>query len=203
MSFIETLNRLMKDNGTSNVALGKALGLSDMAVLRWRKGESSPSLDNAIGVAKYYGITMDQLIGNDKFVDANNFFLMPVIGEVTSDLIQYGLPSGDYVYATNSDLDNYPRSECYVLKGEKEYYYIHQQSQCDNNDLIVYKQTDHISETGLAFSIYSLRRYVRMDDYIELQTLNQNGKKVIYRKQEINHLHIIGVVVNRVSRFVP
>ena len=45
MSFVESLNKLMKENGTSNVALGKAIGVSDMAVLRWRKGEAVPSLD--------------------------------------------------------------------------------------------------------------------------------------------------------------
>ena len=76
MSFSNTLSRLMKENGTSNVALGKAIGVSDMAVLRWRKGEASPSLDNAMNIAKYYGISLDQLAGDNINVETNKYSIM-------------------------------------------------------------------------------------------------------------------------------
>ena len=195
MSFPEVLNNLMKENGTSNVALGKAIGVSDMAVLRWRKGESSPSLDNAINIAKFYEVSLDQLAGDKLYVESNKFFLMPIIGEIRSELISYGLPSDNYMYVTNQELDGYPKSECYILQSDTMYYFVHQQKQCDPGDWIIYRKSDFISDYGIAYPVYGFGQYTKNQDCIELVDLR--GKKIIYRKQEINRLVIIGVVVNQ------
>lgn len=42
MSFQDVLQKLMSENCTSNVSLGKALGVSDVAVMRWTAGFSRP-----------------------------------------------------------------------------------------------------------------------------------------------------------------
>ena len=63
MSFTATLNQLMKDTGVSNVALGKAVGVSDVSVMKWKKGEAQPSLENAVSIARYFGISVDDLAG--------------------------------------------------------------------------------------------------------------------------------------------
>ena len=196
MSFTENLNKLMKENGTSNVALGKAIGVSDMAVLRWRKGEAVPSLDSAVAVAKYYNLSMDQLISEQISLESRNMTKLPIVGEVRHDLISYGLPTGRLAYASNKDIDGYPKDECYVLTGNNKLYFVHQQNMCESGDTVIYKKTDFISEYGIAFEVYGIRRYVRKDDYIELESIYQNEKSIVYRKQEINYLHIVGVVVS-------
>lgn len=197
MSFSEILNKLMKDNGTSNVSLGKAIGVSDMAVLRWRKGESSPSFDSAVKIADFYGINLDQLAGKQRISEVNNMFALPIMGTILHDLICYGLPSNHIAYATSKDIDGYPQRECYVIAGNNILYYVHQQKMCDSGDIIIYKKTDFVSEYGIPFNVYSMRRYVRKEDYIELEPIFPNCEKIIYRKQEINYLRVVGVVVSQ------
>ena len=199
----------MKENGTSNVALGKAIGVSDMAVLRWKKNESSPSLDNAMNIAKYYGVTLDQLTGSTFGLTSNNFFKLPVVGSVnllTGNIHTEGLFSEEQMFSTNKNIDNYPREECYVLKAfnqlsESEFtdrtvFFVHQQKQCSDGDWVIVKDTDFISEYAIPFSIYSLRKFVRKEDYFELISPNPKVEKKIFRKQEVNYLRIYGVVVN-------
>jgi len=197
MSFSENLNKLMKDSETSNVALGKAIGVSDMAVLRWRKGEASPSLDSAINISKYYEISLDQLCSDNISVERSRFTLMQILGSLHGDLVEYNLPNGERAFISSKQLDNYPKEECYVIKRDRDLFVIHQQSQCENGDIIVYMETDFVSEYGIPVSVYRMRRFVRTDDYIELKALTESDKKVVFRKQEINRLHIVGVVISR------
>ena len=197
MSFDNVLNDLMKENGDSNVGLGKAIGVSDMAVLRWRKGEASPSLDNAINIAKYYGISLDKLSGASNELESTKFFQLPILGFVTSDLIHYGLPSGEYIYTNAEEIDNYPRAECYVITTDNSFLFVHQQKQCEDGDYVVYQMTDYVTEYGTSYPVYSLRKYVKNGDMIELLSDNPKDKKVLFRKQNINQLHIVGVVIKR------
>ena len=196
MSFPEVLDQLMKDNNTSNVGLAKAIGVSDMAVARWRKGESSPSLDNAVSISKYYKVTLDQLVSDNKKVESNKFFALPILGEVHGDSVEYNIPNGDRLYTNDKEIDNYPREECYCLKSFKEYLFIHQQSKCENGDYVIYKQDEELTSFGLFLTLYGLRKYVRKDDYIELIPDNPSIEKKIIRKQEINNLIVVGIVIN-------
>ena len=110
MSFTVTLNQLMKDCGTSNVALGKAVGVSDVAVMKWKRGEAAPSLENAVNIARYFGISVDDLAGNKLALESSTFIRIPVIGTVSV----YGITTSDlwadsYITIRVTDLNSYPR----------------------------------------------------------------------------------------------
>ena len=197
MSFAAVLNQLMKDSNTSNLALGKAIGVSDTAIIKWKRGEASPSLDNAIAIAKFYEISLDQLVGDKQSLEPNGMTLLPIAGILNHDLICYGLPSGKFAYATQKDIDGYSKNECYAITAKHKLFFVHQQSMCENGDIIIYKLTDFISEYGIPFAVYGMKKYIRKDDYIELASLYPNEASIYYRKQEINQLHIVGIVINQ------
>ena len=197
MSFVTVLNRLMKDNGTSNVSLGKAVGVSDTAIIKWKRGEAVPSLDNAVSIAKYYGITLEQLVSDKLSFETRDMSMLPVAGVLRHDMICYGLPSGKFACISNQELNGYDKKECYAITGRNMLFFIHQQNMCDSGDIVIYKYTDFVSEYGIPFAVYAMRQYVRKEDYIELVSLYPNEASVIYRKQEINQLHIVGVVISK------
>ncbi|MBO5944232.1 MAG: helix-turn-helix domain-containing protein [Clostridia bacterium] len=62
----DRLVELRKENKLSQEALAEKLGLSRQAISKWERAEASPDTDNLIALADLYGITLDQLLGNDE-----------------------------------------------------------------------------------------------------------------------------------------
>lgn len=54
---------LMDEHGTKGTELAEAIGVKKQSVSGWRRGETSPDLDNMIAVCNYYGITLDEFVG--------------------------------------------------------------------------------------------------------------------------------------------
>lgn len=62
----DRLVELRKEHKLSQEALAEKLGLSRQSISKWERAEASPDTDNLIALAEVYGITLDQLLGNDK-----------------------------------------------------------------------------------------------------------------------------------------
>ena len=59
------LYELRKKNGLSQEEFASRLGVSRQAVSKWECGESLPDTDNLITISRMYGISLDELVGND------------------------------------------------------------------------------------------------------------------------------------------
>ena len=59
------LYELRKKNGLSQEELAARLGVSRQAVSKWECGESLPDTDNLITISRMYGVSLDELVGND------------------------------------------------------------------------------------------------------------------------------------------
>ena len=57
------LAELRKKHGLSQEELADQLGVSRQAVSKWERGEASPDTDNLIELARIYGISLDELLG--------------------------------------------------------------------------------------------------------------------------------------------
>lgn len=69
---IEIANRLVefrKKFGYSQEGLANQLNVSRQSISNWESGEVTPSIDYLKALAKIYGVTMDELVSNDKTVD--------------------------------------------------------------------------------------------------------------------------------------
>ena len=61
----DRLVELRKENKLSQEALAEKLGLSRQAISKWERAEASPDTDNLIALATLYGISLDELLGNE------------------------------------------------------------------------------------------------------------------------------------------
>lgn len=63
------LQNLRKQKGYSQEELADKIGVSRQAVSKWERAESSPDTDNLITLARLYGVSLDELVGEDAAAD--------------------------------------------------------------------------------------------------------------------------------------
>lgn len=61
----DRLVALRKENKLSQEALAEKLGLSRQSISKWERAEASPDTDNLIALAEAYGMSLDELLGNE------------------------------------------------------------------------------------------------------------------------------------------
>lgn len=64
MNFHENLQRLRKQAGLSQEAVAQKLFLSRQSISKWENGGAEPGIENLKALAKLYGVTVDELVGN-------------------------------------------------------------------------------------------------------------------------------------------
>jgi transcriptional regulator with XRE-family HTH domain len=63
MKFQARLKELREEHKISSLALSKILNVSHSTVLRWEKGEISPSIEHLYNIAIHFGVSADYLLG--------------------------------------------------------------------------------------------------------------------------------------------
>ena len=66
--FSENIKRLRKERDLTQEALADFLGVSFQAVSKWERGESYPDIEMLPEIAVYFGVSVDELLGNDKSI---------------------------------------------------------------------------------------------------------------------------------------
>ena len=59
----ERIRGLMKENGLSQVALAKKIGVKQNTVSAWVRGRKEPCIENLWRLADYFGVSVDYLVG--------------------------------------------------------------------------------------------------------------------------------------------
>ncbi|MDE6107633.1 MAG: helix-turn-helix domain-containing protein, partial [Oscillospiraceae bacterium] len=65
MEFQEQLYLQRKKQGLSQEELANIIGVSRQAVQKWESGAARPDLDNLMALAQYFGVSLDELVGNE------------------------------------------------------------------------------------------------------------------------------------------
>ncbi|MDR1002730.1 MAG: helix-turn-helix domain-containing protein [Oscillospiraceae bacterium] len=65
MNFNEKLMNLRKSNGLSQEELGFKLDVTRQTVSKWETGQTTPEMDKLIELSKVFGISIDELVGNE------------------------------------------------------------------------------------------------------------------------------------------
>ena len=58
----DLLVKLRKERGITQVVLSEELGVTFQAVSKWERGENLPDSDLLLKLAKFYGITVDEIL---------------------------------------------------------------------------------------------------------------------------------------------
>ena len=65
MEFHEKLQELRKQKGLTQEELAEKLYVSRTAVSKWESGRGYPNIDSLKAIARFFGVTVDQLISSD------------------------------------------------------------------------------------------------------------------------------------------
>ena len=68
MEWNETLQKLRKNRGLTQEQLAEALFVSRTAVSKWESGRGYPSIDSLKAIAKFFGVTIDELLSGDELL---------------------------------------------------------------------------------------------------------------------------------------
>ena len=68
MEFNEKLQTLRKQKGLTQEELAEILFVSRTAVSKWESGRGYPSIDSLKAIAKFFSVTVDELLSNDEIL---------------------------------------------------------------------------------------------------------------------------------------
>ena len=112
MEFNEKLQELRKNKGLTQEELAEALYVSRTAISKWESGRGYPSIDSLKEIAKYFSVTIDELLSSGEVlniaeednkqkekhlkslvfglldISALMFFLLPFFGQKANGFIQ-------------------------------------------------------------------------------------------------------------------
>lgn len=64
--FASRLKELRKKHGLTQKEIAKLIGISQSSYSNWENGNTEPSLENVVRLAKLFGFTTDYLLGRYK-----------------------------------------------------------------------------------------------------------------------------------------
>ena len=112
MEFNEKLQELRKQKGITQEELAESLYVSRTAISKWESGRGYPNIDSLKSIAKFFGITIDELLSGDELLtiaEEDNkqkekhfrdlvfglldcsiamFFLLPFFGQTVNGILQ-------------------------------------------------------------------------------------------------------------------
>ena len=68
MEFHEKLQELRKQKGLTQEELAGVLSVSRTAISKWESGRGYPNIDSLKAIAKYFSVTIDQLLSGDELL---------------------------------------------------------------------------------------------------------------------------------------
>jgi transcriptional regulator with XRE-family HTH domain len=70
MEFHEKLQELRKRRGLTQDELAMSLYVSRTAVSKWESGRGYPSIDSLRAIARFFSVTVDELLSSDELLSA-------------------------------------------------------------------------------------------------------------------------------------
>lgn len=64
-TLINNLIALRKSRGLTQIELGDKINYSDKTISKWEKGDSCPNIEAVYKIARFYGVTVDDLLSDD------------------------------------------------------------------------------------------------------------------------------------------
>lgn len=204
MVFSENLTKLMKDNDISNVKLGKILGVSDTAVMKWKRGDAVPAVDKVMMIAQYFDISLDELMG--KPLNTEQVISLPLVGAITAGLFDILNEDewDDKRSVSAKLLAGRPRKECVALEvmGDSmspillpgDILIVHRQPYAVNGNIIV--AYDPI------INGYTVKQFIQRGDSVLLHPYNPEYQDMKYSNPSEQELNIYGICVGLERKLV-
>lgn len=205
MVFSENLINLMKENDISNVKLGKILGVSDTAVMKWKRGEAVPAVDKVMMIAEYFGVSLDELMGKPLHTEQASISL-PIVGVIAAgpfDILNEDAWDDSRTVQARL-LAGRPAKECVLLQVDGDsmapllmagdVLVVHRQSYAVNGNIIVAYDP--------VLNGYTVKRFQQTGDSVTLVPCNPAYKPMQYNNPNEQQLNLYGVCVGLERKLV-
>lgn len=204
MIFHKNLTFLMNERDISNVKLGKILGVSDTAVMKWKRGDAVPAIDKAMKIAEYFDVSVDELLG--KPIDINRLITLPLVGLISAG--PFEILNEDQWNETRSVqvrlLADRPRNECVTMEvmGDSMSPYL-----LEGDILVVHRQTYAVNgNIAIVYDPvvngYTVKRFQQNGDTVILEPYNNDYKPIKYTNPNEQQLNVYGVCVGLERKLV-
>jgi len=91
MDFAERVKFFRKKKGISQSQMAKDLEINNSTISKWEKGVYTPELHMVMKLCKYFGITLDQLVGEQQELTTINMIdLADVLGALKRREVYWG-----------------------------------------------------------------------------------------------------------------
>lgn len=60
---VPNIKKLRNDRELTQKRLAEAIGVTHRTIIRWEQGEGEPGIDDLLTLARYFGVSIDQLVG--------------------------------------------------------------------------------------------------------------------------------------------
>lgn len=88
MTFAEKLKTIRRQAGMSQEKLAEKIGVSRQAVTKWETDAGIPDIDNIMAVSALFGISMDELLSNEKGTKKQDDYLFESVTEYDIDEVK-------------------------------------------------------------------------------------------------------------------
>jgi len=100
------LKELRESRRLSQASFAKEIGVTQGTVGNWESGIREPNFDTVKSIANYFGVSVDKLLGNSPFTEAQLQLIRTHLEELTEDNIWSGISPSEYDgYRLQSMLD--------------------------------------------------------------------------------------------------
>lgn len=204
MVFSENLINLMQENDISNVKLGKVLGVSDTAVMKWKRGDAVPAIDKAVKIAEFFNVSIDELLG--KPLNTERTISLPIVGVIAAgpfDILNEDAWDDSKTVQARL-LAGRPAKECVLLQVDGDsmapllmagdVLVVHRQSYAVNGNIIVAYDP--------VLNGYTVKRYQQTGDSVTLVPCNPEYQAMRYNNPNEQQLNLYGVCVGLERKLV-
>lgn len=181
------LRHLRKLRGVSQKELAEVLKVTPGAISRWENNTANPSHDCLLNLAKYFNVSLDDLIGSDdtlkrlSIIKYDKKHKIPVLGKVSAGMPMYAEENiSGYIMADFPDMDD---EQYFGLQ-------VHGDSMnaagINNGDIVVVRQQPMVDDGQIAVVLVD-------NDEATIKKFSHNGNLVILAPQSLNPAHQIQI----------
>ncbi len=197
--FSERLKKLRAEHRLSQAELAKTLGISKSSINMYERGEREPGFETVRALAEQFGVDIDYLLGAShhrtkaEWMSSQNRLRLPILGEIAC---------GQPIFA-NEEKTEYIEADpairadfCLRAKGDSMV-----GARILDGDLVFIRKQDTVANGEIAAVVIedtaTLKRvyYYPEEGTLSLHAENPLYPPLIYNKEELNQIHILGKAV--------
>ena len=195
------IEQLCKSNGTDITKMCRELSISRSALSELKRGKSqSLSVDKLVKISKYFGITIEYLLGEESEVNIlKDYVTFPIVGEVAAGYDHIALEewTGDTVNIPDSYLKGRRKEEFFVLRVTGNSMY---PVYMDGDKVLILKQAtlNHSGQVGVVLyngDTGTLKKveYAQSEEWIRLVPINPIYQPITIKGEDLENCRILGI----------